>query len=218
MAGTAEMLTAAEAAVVARVSLRDVNRTIDEHILPGDLYRIDDGRHVLADACPLISFYFETADQLTAEARLDVIRSVSPRLSASKHGQAPEAVAKEYWTIHVAFLTIDLAPFAHRAAERLKRLRKARDMVVSAPEILGGLPVIRGTRVPVYDVAASLSAGVPVASILAAYPTLDAEKVELAGIYADANPPRGRPRHRSALPKGATLISERRLPRRSPAG
>lgn len=212
------MLTAAEAAVVAHVSLRDVNRAIDEQILPGDLYRIDDGRHVAADACSLISFYFETADQLTAEARLGVIRTVGPRLSASKGERVLGTPAKDRWIIHSAFLTIDLAPFAHRAAERLKRLRKARDMVVSTPDILGGLPVIRGTRVPVYDVAASLSAGIPVASILAAYLTLDAEKVELAGIYADANPPRGRPRHRSALPKGATLVSERRLPRRSRAG
>ena len=34
MPAVAEMLKASEAAVVSRVSLRDINRVIDEHILP----------------------------------------------------------------------------------------------------------------------------------------------------------------------------------------
>ena len=38
---------------------------------------------------------------------------------------------------------------------RLKQLRKAQDMVVEDPEILGGAPVIRGTRIPAYDVRQS---------------------------------------------------------------
>jgi uncharacterized protein (DUF433 family) len=68
--------------------------------------------------------------------------------------------------------------------------------------------------VPVYDVAASVSASIPIERILSAYPTLDREQVELAAIFAEANPPRGRPRARAELPKGAVIISERRIPRR----
>ncbi len=56
--------------------------------------------------------------------------------------------------------------------------------------MLGGTPVIRGTRVPVYDVAASAAAGIPLDRILAAYPSLDADKVELASVYAEATPTR----------------------------
>jgi len=41
----------------------------------------------------------------------------------------------------------------------------------------------------VYDVAASVAAGSSLDRILAAYPSLDAEKVRLAEIYAEANPP-----------------------------
>ena len=37
--------------------------------------------------------------------------------------------------------------------------RTAQDAVVSDPEILGGVPVLRGTRVPAHDVAASVAAG-----------------------------------------------------------
>ncbi len=101
--------------------------------------------------------------------------------------------------------------------ERLGRLEEARAMVVTSPEVLGGTPVIRGTRVPVYDVAASTAAAMPVDRILAAYPSLDADKVELAAIYAEANPPRGRPRHSPELPKGATVIADRQMSRRRKA-
>jgi len=89
--------------------------------------------------------------------------------------------------------------------------------VVSSPDILGGAPVIRGTRVPVHDVAASVAADIQLDRILAAYPGLDAEKVELAAIYAEAYPPRGRPRRGGELPRGSVIIDDRRVPRRRKA-
>ena len=87
-------------------------------------------------------------------------------------------------------------------------------MVVSSPEILSGAPVIRGTRVPVYDVAASVAADIPMDRILAAYPSLDADKVELASIYAEATPPRGRPRYKPDLPERARVLTDRFVSRR----
>jgi uncharacterized protein (DUF433 family) len=89
---------------------------------------------------------------------------------------------------------------------------------VSDPEVLGGAPVIRGTRVPVHDVAASIAASAPIERVLAAYPSLDADKVELATLYAEANPLRGRPRAGAALPAGAVAVTDRRVARRRPAG
>jgi uncharacterized protein (DUF433 family) len=55
-----------------------------------------------------------------------------------------------------------------------------------------GTPVIGGTRVPVYDVAASVAAGYPIERILSAYPSLNREQVELAALFAEANPQRGK--------------------------
>jgi uncharacterized protein (DUF433 family) len=60
--------------------------------------------------------------------------------------------------------------------------------------ILGGTPTIKGTRVPVYDVAASFAAGHPRVRILSAYPSLSREQVDLAALFAEANPKRGRPK------------------------
>lgn len=213
MPSGSEMLKTTEAAVVSRVTLREVNRAIDEGILPAGFVTSDDGRHVLAAACTLISFYFGSAAALTSEERLFAIQVTVPRLRRSISFALP-ALMKEDWTVVHEFLTIDLSPFVKGAVERLGRLMDARAIVDSSPERLGGILVIRGTRVPVYDVAASVSAGIPIERILRSYPTLDREKVDLAAIFAEANPPRGRPRTRGELPKGAVIISDRRAPRR----
>jgi uncharacterized protein (DUF433 family) len=93
----------------------------------------------------------------------------------------------------------------------------ARSLVDSSPERLAGTPVIRGTRVPVYDVAASVAASVPIERILSAHPGLDVEKVELATIFAEAHPPQGRPCSRAELPEGAVIVSDRRVSRRKKA-
>ena len=212
-----DMLKPAEAALVAHVDLRDVHRIFDEHILPDDLLSAEDGRQVAAPACSLISFYFESADALTSEKRRHVIAAAAARL-APLRARAFGMLAREDWTMREAFLTVDLAPFFLRAAQRMDRLDAARNMVVSDPEILGGMLVIRGTRVPVYDVAASLREGYSAASLLEHYPSLNAGQIELADVYAAANPSRGRPTGRRPLPKGAVLISEHRVPFRRPAG
>lgn len=212
MAAVAEMLKATEAAVVARVSLRDVNRAIDERILPEALFSIDNGRYVLAGACLFISFYFESAKRLTSEERLLAIKKMGPKLASSR--KLPWAsLLLDDWTVHDEFLTIDLKPFLRSTSERLSDLEAARAMVTSSDEILSGTPVISNTRVPVYDVAASLTAGHPVERILEAYPSINEENVRLAGIYAEANPLRGRPRAPGDLPATAAIIKDCRVPR-----
>ncbi|TCN17991.1 uncharacterized protein (DUF433 family) [Sinorhizobium americanum] len=217
MPAVAEMLKASEAAVVSRVSLRDVNRVIDEHILPEAFVSLDNGRHVLAAACSLITFYFESARRLTSEERLFAIRTAEARLA--KVRTLPwSALLREDWTVHHEFLTIDLMPFMRGASERLDDLAAARENVTSSPDILGGTPVIRATRIPVYDVATSVAAGHSTERIVEAWPSLDAEKIRLASIYAEANPLRGRPRVFSDLPEGSVIVTDRRVARRRKAG
>jgi uncharacterized protein (DUF433 family) len=123
----------------------------------------------------------------------------------------------EDWVVHDEFLSIDLKPFLRSTSERWTRFLAAQDLVSSSPDTLGGTPVIKGTRIPVYDVAASVAAGHSTDRILAAYSSrLTAEQVELAALYAKANPPQGRPRSTLML-NGATPVSEERLTRRRKA-
>jgi uncharacterized protein (DUF433 family) len=80
----------------------------------------------------------------------------------------------------------------------------AEEVIISDPEILWSMPVIKGTRIPVYDLAASVKAGIPRDCILAAYPTIQEHHLGLAVAYAEANPlakmlssAKGRPKIRS---------------------
>jgi uncharacterized protein (DUF433 family) len=75
----------------------------------------------------------------------------------------------------------------------LERLRRVESMIISDPEIMRGSPVYRGTRIPVELIASMLSQGASAEEILAGYPALDKEKVELAPLYVQAFPRRGRP-------------------------
>jgi len=214
MTAPMEMLRMSEAAVISGITLRDVNRAIDEGILPAGFFSVENGRHVVPAACMVMSFYFSSARSLTAEERVYAIKAAEPRLRdwhvSRRRGES--------WTVRHEFLTIDFAPFAERIVARLDRLAAAREIVESSPEILGGTPVIRGTRIPVHDLAASISMGDSVERVLAAYPGLDGETLELAALYAEAYPMRGRPRGAGELPKGAVIISDRRVPRHRRAG
>jgi uncharacterized protein (DUF433 family) len=194
-------LTPSEAAVVAGVSVRDVHRVIDEHILPDSLYDTRDARSFKSQACVFIAFYFGAADRLTSEERQRTI------VLAIRHLRDWTTSAK---VVKDGFLAVDFAPFWNSVDERLVRLNAARAQVSVDDEILSGMPVVKGTRVPVYDVAASVAAGIPMERILSSYPSLNREQVELSALYAEANPRRGRPRQRIVPPAGAKIISSRR--------
>jgi len=202
----APMLTPAETAVVAGVSVRDVNRMIDESILPEAMYSVgaDGARRFSADACPWIALYFHAADCLTSQERIRII--------AESSDDAGNAALRR----RSGFLTIDISSFVRESRKRLARLLEASTIVTEAPGILGGLPVVKGTRIPIHDLAASAAAGIAQERILAAYPGLTAGTLSLAILYAQANPPRGR-RRRSGLPAGAVIVSSRRRPRRQAA-
>jgi uncharacterized protein (DUF433 family) len=96
----------------------------------------------------------------------------------------------------------------------LEDLAAAIEMVTQDAEVLGGQPSIRGTRIPVFDVAASVRAGIPMDEILASYPDLTKRDVELATIYARAHPPPGRARRVAETWPDAGLTSARVVNRR----
>lgn len=66
-------------------------------------------------------------------------------------------------------------------------------MIAEDPEILGGTPVIRGTRVSVYAVLGRLNGGDAVDDILEDHPILSREAVETAAMYGRSHPFVGRP-------------------------
>jgi uncharacterized protein (DUF433 family) len=76
-------------------------------------------------------------------------------------------------------------------AEEHARLRD--QYIHRDPEIMGGEPVIRGTRVPVRTIAALNEDGESRDVLREDYPHVPAEAYEVAVLWARENPHRGRP-------------------------
>ncbi|HTZ60951.1 MAG TPA: DUF433 domain-containing protein [Acidobacteriaceae bacterium] len=192
-----------EAAVAAGVSIPQIHRIIDEKILPEDLYSTAQMRTFRPDACVLIAFYFETAELLTAQARLRAIRSAMAHCGSWRDWE--NCVVEDH------SITVRFSEIAKGVRSRLRQLLQAHEMVIEDPEILSGTPVIKGTRVPVYDIAAAVDAGIAKDRILKSYPSLKDWQVELASIYAKAVPLRGRPKRVSSDGVRKGPVTKKRL-------
>jgi uncharacterized protein (DUF433 family) len=51
------------------------------------------------------------------------------------------------------------------------------ETIIIAPDVCGGKPIVRGTRITVQSVLEMLAAGDPVEEVLAAYPSLSRDDV-----------------------------------------
>lgn len=108
-------------------------------------------------------------------------------------------------------LVVEIKSARKQMEGTLRRLAQAERMAVSDPEIMKGTPVYRGTRIPVHAIADLLAQGTTVGEILAGYPALDREAVELAPVYAKAFPRRGRPPARPWARRQTRRVTENRL-------
>ena len=136
----ADMLRAAEAAVVSGVALREMNRAIDERILPQGFFTVEGGRHFTPGACIMMAFYSGSAGQLTPERRMHVMVQAEERLRHTSWRVLRERV-RDDWSMRDGFLTVDLAPFVECATARLERLEAAKRLVTVSPDVLSGTPV-----------------------------------------------------------------------------
>jgi uncharacterized protein (DUF433 family) len=90
-------------------------------------------------------------------------------------------------------IRIEVKPARRKVESHLKQLARIEQMVVSSQDIMRGMPVFKGTRIPVELVADMLAQGATAEEILDGYPTLDKEKIAMAPLYVRAFPRRGRP-------------------------
>jgi uncharacterized protein (DUF433 family) len=181
------LMTANEAASVTGVPLRQVHRIIDAGILGTAVKQRDNARLVTPKGLVGLRLAHDTADMLTLRGRRAIVAGSirSPRPSM----------------IRADVVVVDARSAARTVRSGLSLLAKARSMVASTPAVLGGTPVFKGTRIPVHDIADMLANGDRPAAIVKAYPRLDAKRVRLAAIYAQAYPVRGRPRTKPRRPE-----------------
>ena len=191
------LFTPTEAAVLTGLTLKAVNNAIDKKTVAA-VAGEEGGR--LLDARALVSLALERrlADRVAPELRRQVFDALagSPRNVVSLEG---------------GLVKIDLREPRRELATSLRELRRARRLVVSDPEIMGGDPVFRGTRVPVHLVAELVAQGSKSAELIDSYPRLTAEMIRLAPVYAAAYPLRGRPRRQPWRDQQPVRRGRRRL-------
>ena len=212
-----------EAAFIADVSDREMNRAVDEHILPEPLIRSGNGRRFARLGAALASFYFTSEDVYAATLRRKVVEEVTAMLRVRRDMESILALHSEFlkdidWRINVrsvsiGVVSVDIGSFVLKAVNRMKTIERAEKLVTSDPEILGGAPVFAGTRVPVDTVMASLKKGIDRKRILRAYPFLTDEHLEAARIYSGVHPRRGRPTKTSTAPPSWKIKSSRHVAR-----
>ena len=218
MATAARYVSTAEAAFIAGVSDRNMNRTVDEDILPPALFKADHNRGFTRLGAALAAFYFGTEDILTGALRKRLVHELASKLLQHRDREAvlglitPDLTTTEL-LVTLSSVQVDVRTFVERTRRRMAEVETARRLVSSDPEVLGGVPVFAGTRVPTETVLSSLDEGVSVDRLRAAYPFLTEEHLEAARTYAAVNPRRGRPRRPAEQP-GLKSIS-RRIVRRA---
>jgi uncharacterized protein (DUF433 family) len=172
------LFTPTEAAVLTGLPLKAVNNAIDKKTISA--VSGEAGARLL-DARALVS--------LTIEQRLSD-RIATPELRRKVFDALAEA-PRNVVSLEGGLIKIDLREPRRVLAASLRDLRRARRLAVSDPEILGGDPVFRGTRVPVHLIAELVTQGSKSAELIEGYPRLTAEMIRLAPVYAAAYPLRG---------------------------
>jgi uncharacterized protein (DUF433 family) len=194
------LFTPTEAAVLTRLSVKAVNNAIDRNVVPAIIRPSTSDSNRLLNAQALLVLALE--DRLASRLFPELRRRLFAALAASPR----KALSLEDGLI---VLKIDMRGPRSELAASFRTLRRARSLVVSDPEILGGEPTFRGTRVPVYLIAKLVSEGSKEADLLKEYPRLTAEMTQLASVYAQAYPARGRPRKQQPWRDRAPLLSVR---------
>jgi len=181
--------TPGEAAVVSGVPVKTVHREIDEGPLKPERSKFRGKRSLREEDL----FYLAVAKgldtrlvQLTSEGK----DKLHDAIATFCRRRGP---AKREFPLFGGGLSLDLKRVFDEVRSRVELLERARRLVVEDPEIRGGEPCIRGTRIGVYEIASMLEQGASEEEILEGYPSLKRGQLELAKIFAQAYPRRGRP-------------------------
>lgn len=128
-------------------------------------------------ACPIVQFQLTTGHHLCSQLRRRLVREIG---NVAK-GSSRQGVFEE------GALRVDLTGAVTKTVSRMAALASAEAAVIFNPDIRGGLPVMRGTRIGVYE-AADIYKVEAVHYILENFPSLTEELLEQASLYAKARP------------------------------
>jgi uncharacterized protein (DUF433 family) len=195
---TTLFIPTAQAAFIAGLTDRQMNRVVDEHLVPEPLFEQRGSSRLFTRlGAAFAKFYFETEDQLLASARRQVLDELNNRvaqLPTKNQVLALMLLDSTSWKVERKHVEVDVLPFLQDAFHRAEEVDQADTLVTTDPEVMGGLPVFAGTRVPVDTVLATLTAGIVLDRLKTSYPFLTEAHIRSAKVYEAVHPRRGRPR------------------------
>jgi len=99
-------------------------------------------------------------------------------------------------------VSVECKAFRQKVARNLSAFRWGRRRIVSNPDVMGGEPVFRGTRIPLQHVASLFRKGVPENEIAEDFPGLSSRDLAYARLFSRLGERPGRPRKRLAFRRG----------------
>ena len=203
------LIPTAEAAFIAGLSDRQMNRVVDEHLMPDVLFEQQGSvRKFTRLSAAFAKFYFDTENLLVAGARRQVLEELTARVAQLPRRNDVLALLSLpdtfSWKVARSAVEIDVAPYVAKTLARAKEVDQADALVTTHPDIMGGAAVFAGTRVPIDTVLGSMAAGVDMDRLRASYPLLTDAHLQAARVYDEVHPRRGRPRRLSDANPPAT--------------
>ena len=186
MSRTAEhpMLTRREAVEIARISLAALDKAIEQNIVT--VHKRRDGSWLTSEDVGVLALLHHTALPLPITVKRKIrrwVRETEPyRARHDSELQISDALVVR-WSPQISETV--------HAAESYARLRDR--WIEINPDIKGGEPVIRDTRIGVRAVAGRIEHGDTIEILTEDYPHIPAEAFQTAHTYARAHPRRGRP-------------------------
>lgn len=199
MMSTHTLIPTAEAAFIAGLTDRDMNRVVDEQLMPAVLFEKSGGvRRFTRLSAAFAKFYFDDRNWLVAGARRKVLDELTHRvdqLQGKNDVFALMALPDRFnWKVSNYTVEVDMAPYISEVFARVKDVSQADALVTVSAEVMGGAAVFAGTRVSLDVVLGSITAGIGMDRLKDSYPFLTAAHVQAAQVYDEVHPRRGRPR------------------------
>jgi uncharacterized protein (DUF433 family) len=211
------LIPTAEAAFIAGLTDRQMNRVVDERLMPETHFEQRGSNRLFTRlGAAFAKFYFATEDLLIAGARRQVLDELSARVDRLPENDrilSLRLLNAISWKVERQCVEVDVRPFIQEAFDRAKEVDQADALVITDLDIMGGMPVFAGTRVPVEIVRSSLAVGIQLERLKASYPFLTDAHIRSAKIYEQVHPRRGRPRRiadvHPDVPRRVTRIGKR---------
>jgi uncharacterized protein (DUF433 family) len=207
----------AEIGYLANISERDVNRLVEEEILPTELFDKQEGRRFTLSACILANFYFKEKDNLSKKMRLKVMNTLiknNPQLLNRENVETFlfKVTTNDGWMVQLDNLCLDMGKYINPIKERCKNYQEMNDAITFDEDVMNGEPVFKGTRILVRTIASLSKSGMSNKQIRKNYPAINMdEMISYAKLWAEINPLKGRPKKFTDLNPDWKLISKSKV-------